>query len=93
MTSPPPVHAVLFHIGTERVVCTCGADFAPPMGLSVRDAVSYYAEHVRNTAGINLQDAYEDGWRDANDDYAQQRTDPTHPIGARHQASYPTRQE
>ena len=46
-------HDVKFHIGTGMVVCTCGAYFqSQQVGIAMqRNAVSLWAQHVREQSG------------------------------------------
>ena len=90
-------HEVAFHAPDKAVVCSCGDYFASqPIGMTwFSDPLAAWADHLRETSGLNLQDAYEQGWRDACDDHLEQRGtaakpgNPNHPIGARKREHYP----
>lgn len=93
-------HEVAFHVDSKAVVCSCGEYFAAEMSVGGMtfvggDPLRAWAGHLRETNDLNLQDAYEAGWRDACDDWLEQtgtatkRGDPSHPIGARKRTHYP----
>lgn len=88
-------HKVAFYADGKAVVCTCGDYFgSQPLGMTwFSEPLSEWAKHLRETNGLNLQDAYEAGWHDHYLDFERQSKDPNYPVGAGKRIQYPTERE